>query len=130
LYQEGRRRRQDEEPAPSLFHDRLPPGVPATKLLTVKLAAGEVLYIPPYWLVHAEAPVLSLSLDVLSVSKEQLILMPAFHMGLPFNASWFKKTESADEKAAEASIDGSASGAAVSTLQQERVVAAQVHKYV
>lgn len=51
---------------------------------SVLLHPGEVLYIPPYWLVYTEAVSLSLSVDVLSFSKEQDALLPAFHMSLPF----------------------------------------------
>ena len=43
-----------------------------------------MLYIPPYWLVHSEALTLSASLDVHSVSSEQLLLLPLNHMQLPF----------------------------------------------
>ena len=57
---------------------------PPVGIQEVTLNPGEVLYVPPYWLVHTEARTLSLSLDVLSVSKEQLLLLPADHMGLPF----------------------------------------------
>lgn len=51
---------------------------------SVLLHPGEVLYIPPYWLVYTEAVSLSLSVDVLSISREQDLLLPAFHMSLPF----------------------------------------------
>ena len=57
----------------------------ATKVMSVSLSPGEVLYIPPYWLVHTQAPQLSLSIDVLSASQEQRLLLPAFHMALPFD---------------------------------------------
>ena len=46
---------------------------------------GEILYIPPYWYVHSETQhQLSLTLDVLSVSKEHLLLQNIWHMLLPF----------------------------------------------
>ncbi len=60
------------------------PAAPPAVVQKVVLAPGEVLYIPPYWFVHSEALTLSVSLDVLSVSQEQLLLLPAEHMGLPF----------------------------------------------
>jgi hypothetical protein len=50
----------------------------------VQLRAGDVLYVPPYWSVHTEAASLSVLLDVLSLSQEQLLLTPAFYMEMPF----------------------------------------------
>lgn len=67
-----------------LFPAPLAENTPPVAMQKVVLNPGEVLYVPPYWLVHTEAATLSLSVDVLSVSKEQLLLMPADHMGLPF----------------------------------------------
>lgn len=67
-----------------LFPAPLAENTPPVAIQRVVLNPGEVLYVPPYWVVHSEALTLSLSLDVLSVSKEQLLLMPADHMGLPF----------------------------------------------
>ena len=78
------------------------------KVFSTVLRTGEVLYIPPYWMAHSEVvhnvpvfnastfriPVsVSLSLDVLSVSQEQLLLMPAFHMALPFSNQNLKSKE-------------------------------------
>eukprot|EP00598_Pedospumella_elongata_P000332 CAMPEP_0184973120 /NCGR_PEP_ID=MMETSP1098-20130426/5014_1 /TAXON_ID=89044 /ORGANISM="Spumella elongata, Strain CCAP 955/1" /LENGTH=515 /DNA_ID=CAMNT_0027495551 /DNA_START=241 /DNA_END=1788 /DNA_ORIENTATION=- len=60
------------------------PAPPPAVVQKVVLEPGEVLYIPPYWFMHSEALALSVSLDVLSVSQEQLLLLPAEHMGLPF----------------------------------------------
>lgn len=54
-------------------------------LTNILLHPGEVLYIPPYWIIHSEAITLSVIIDVLSLSKEQDLLMPAYHMSLPFH---------------------------------------------
>lgn len=54
-------------------------------LTNILLHPGEVLYIPPYWIIHSEAITLSFIIDVLSLSKEQDLLMPAYHMSLPFH---------------------------------------------
>lgn len=60
----------------------------------VTLNAGEVLYIPPYYFTHMESVTTSdpsssssavvMGLDVLSPSIEQLILLEAFSMNIPF----------------------------------------------
>lgn len=66
----------------------------------VILRAGQVLYIPPYWLVQLENPITlpynsgasaaqvsrthSLSMDVLSPSLPQLVTLEAFHSPLPY----------------------------------------------
>ena len=42
----------------------------ASSVKAVTLHPGEVLYVPPYWLVRAEFPVLSVFLDVPSLSEE------------------------------------------------------------
>ena len=52
--------------------------------LEVELRAGQVLYVPPFWLLHTEATTLSLTLDVRSPSKEQMLLMPALYARPPF----------------------------------------------
>lgn len=48
------------------------------------LQPGQSLYVPPYWSMHQEAERLSVSLDVLSASQEQLWLTTAYQMPLPF----------------------------------------------
>lgn len=54
--------------------------------MTKLVNPGDVIYIPPYWYVHIESRhQLSLTLDVLSVSKEHLLLQNIWHMQLPFN---------------------------------------------
>ena len=50
----------------------------------ITLQPGQSLYIPPYWSVHQEAERLSVTLDVLSASQEQLWLTTAYQMPLPF----------------------------------------------
>lgn len=52
----------------------------------VDLSPGEVLYIPPYWLVLTESAdtELSVGLDVVSVSREQVVLAEGYAMSLPF----------------------------------------------
>ncbi len=54
--------------------------------ITKLVNPGDIIYIPPYWYVHIESHhQLSLTLDVLSVSKEHLLLQNIWHMQLPFN---------------------------------------------
>ncbi|KAJ1443436.1 hypothetical protein B484DRAFT_441579 [Ochromonadaceae sp. CCMP2298] len=55
-------------------------------LRVVEVGPGQTLYIPPFWLLQAEARSLTVALAVQSVSREQRLLAPAFHMGLPFDA--------------------------------------------
>ena len=75
-------------------HHPPPPSLPLPPLLTnMLLHPGEVLYIPPYWIIHSEAITLSVIIDVLSLSKEQDILMPAYHMSLPFHSMNIKTKE-------------------------------------
>jgi hypothetical protein len=53
--------------------------------IEVVLSPGESLYIPPYWMVMTEnGPQLGVGIDVHSPSKEQLILLEAYSMVLPF----------------------------------------------
>lgn len=68
----------------SLFAHQVMPGSAPVEVQTVTLRAGEVLYVPPYWMVHSEAHSLSAVLDVLSVSLEQRLLLPAWYSELPF----------------------------------------------
>lgn len=70
-----------------------PPPPPLPKLTYISLHPGEVLYIPPYWIIHSEAITLSIIIDVLSLSKEQDLLMPAYHMSLPFHSMNIKTKE-------------------------------------
>jgi hypothetical protein len=60
--------RQDVHPADSLFPLFKSQAAPSTRAVT--LNPGEVLYVPPYWLVRAEFPVLSVFIDVPSLSEE------------------------------------------------------------
>lgn len=58
------------------------------KFIQTTLEPGEVMYVPPFWTVHSEAPAhLSVTLDVLSVSHEQLVLAQAYSLPLPFPRS-------------------------------------------
>jgi hypothetical protein len=50
--------------------------------IVVDLSPGEVLYIPPYWLVRIEHTELSMSLDVKSLSREQVLLSEANALGV------------------------------------------------
>lgn len=60
---------------------------------SVHLQAGEVLYIPPYWMVHSESHSISVILDVLSVSLEQRLILPAWYTELPFDPQALHTTE-------------------------------------
>ena len=59
---------QDVHPADSIFPLFKSQAAPAARVVTLR--PGEVLYIPPYWLVRAEFPLLSVFLDVPSLSEE------------------------------------------------------------
>lgn len=48
-----------------------------SSIRAVTLNPGEVLYVPPYWLVRSEFPVLSVFIDVPSLSEEMLHLKEA-----------------------------------------------------
>ena len=54
----------------------------ASAVRHVTLNPGELLYIPPYWLVRAEFPVLSLFLDVPSLSEELVNLFSQYDVGI------------------------------------------------
>lgn len=55
------------------------------KYAEVALNPGEVLYVPPFHMVRSEARTLSVTLDVLSPSQEQILLTEAFLSPLPFD---------------------------------------------
>lgn len=69
------------------------PSSSVSKAQEAVLQAGQLLYVPPYWTVHSEAQTFSVLLDVLSVSQEQQLLSPAFHMALPFDAEQVETRE-------------------------------------
>lgn len=50
--------------------------------VVVELSPGEVLYIPPFWLMRTETINLSLSIDVKSLSREQVLLSEAQALGV------------------------------------------------
>lgn len=79
---------------------RLFPRFARARSVSGTLRAGEVLYVPPYWTVRSEAPSsLSVTLDVLSVSHEQLLLTPVFLQALPFD-----KGQTRDERIVSAQV--------------------------
>lgn len=47
--------------------------------------SGQALFIPAGWLVHSEAQTLSATLDVLSASMEQVAILEALSIELPFS---------------------------------------------
>lgn len=59
---------QDVHPADSQFPLFKSHAAPSARVVTLR--PGEVLYIPPFWLVRAEFPLLSVFLDVPSLSEE------------------------------------------------------------
>ena len=68
--------------------------------MQVSLQLGEVLYVPPFWVVHSEAlGQLSVSLDVLSASHEQMLLTKAHLLPLPF-----AQNQTADERVVAAQV--------------------------
>ncbi len=84
----------------SEYNARVFPRFTRARSISGTLQAGEVLYIPPYWTVHSEAPnSLSVILDVLSVSHEQILLTPAFLHPLPFD-----KGQTRDERIVSAQV--------------------------
>lgn len=48
----------------------------------VTLSPGEVLYIPPYWIVRTESIDLSTFIDVKSLSREQVLLSEVQSLGV------------------------------------------------
>lgn len=60
----------DVHPADSKFPLFKSQAAPSARAVT--LNPGEVLYVPPYWLVRSEFPVLSVFLDVPSLSEEMV----------------------------------------------------------
>lgn len=55
-------------------------GNAAPSARVVTLHPGEVLYVPPFWLVRAEFPVLSAFLDVPSLSEELVSAFGSIHV--------------------------------------------------
>lgn len=56
-------------------------------LQSVTITAGEVLYVPPGYMVHTESTItnISISLEILSPSKEQILLLESLMIPLPFS---------------------------------------------
>jgi len=87
------------------LHADVPNFFKVRKHYSVELHPNDVLYIPPYYMVHSETsssstavssdgdnkvekdPILSIVLDVISPSSEQLLLMEAMAIDIPFNRS-------------------------------------------
>lgn len=61
------------------------PKFPKAKFMHAVLTKGQVLYVPPYWTVRSEARTLSVTLDVLSPSDDQISLSEAHFAALPFS---------------------------------------------
>ena len=59
---------QDIHPADSRFPLFKSQAAPSVRHVT--LNPGDMMYIPPYWLVRSEFPILSVFLDVPSLSEE------------------------------------------------------------
>jgi hypothetical protein len=56
--------------------------------LTVKLEAGDVLYVPPFLPHHVVAASASIGINVFSQSKENILMEDIEHMPLPFEGDW------------------------------------------
>jgi len=56
-------------------------------LQSVTITAGEVLYVPPGYMVQTESTItnISISLEILSPSKEQILLLESLMIPLPFS---------------------------------------------
>lgn len=69
--------------------------------MTAVLRPGDVLYVPPFWMVSSQATqVLSVALDVLSASHQQLLLAQADQLPLAF----LETNQTQDERVVSAQV--------------------------
>lgn len=69
--------------------------------MTAVLRPGDVLYVPPYWMVRSQVTQsLSVALDVLSASHQQLLLAQADQLPFPF----LQSNQTREERAVSAQV--------------------------
>lgn len=100
----------------------------------VLLNSGDVLYVPPYHVVRSEARTLSVTLDILSPSEEQIRLTEAYLTPLPFDSKLFRGSSSASTTSTAHGVSSSKSGTSAgpgagdsdTSIADHKTVSAQV----